>query len=29
MKLTATMYDGALYNQARTEHLIIFEKPRE
>ena len=29
MKLTATMSDGALYNQARTEHLIIFEKPRE
>ena len=29
MKLTATMSDGAVYNQARTEHLIIFEKLRE
>ena len=28
MKLTATMADGqTVYNQARTEHLIVFQKP--
>lgn len=28
MKLTATMADGqTVYNQARTEHLIVFRKP--
>lgn len=27
MKLTTTTESGAVYNQARTEHLILFEKP--
>lgn len=27
MKLTTTTESGTVYNQARTEHLILFEKP--